>query len=136
MPPLAVLTVHPDRIHLEKLREILATGGHRVLVARTAEQTLELLSGLHVRCVLAAEQLGDRTGIELLEQVHERSPQTALVLLGEPAGLESHPHVFGWLPDDVDAGALLGMVRLAVQQAQLDALARELASPGERLASV
>ena len=128
-PPPAVLAVHPDRIRLEELRELLGMGGYRVVVARSAERALELLSGLNVRCILAAEQLGDRTGMELLEQVHERSKHTALVLLGDQTDLENHRHVFGWLPDDVDPAALLGMVNLAVQQAQLDASARLLDTP-------
>ncbi len=122
----AVLAVTPDRIRLEQLRELLGTGGYRVLVARSATLALELLSGINVRCILASENLGDRTGMELLEQVHERSPHTALVLLGDQPDLENHPHVFGWLPDDSDPAALLGMVDLAVQQALLDASARQL----------
>jgi DNA-binding NtrC family response regulator len=129
----AVLVVHPDRIRLEQLRELLGTG-YRVLVARSAELALELLSGLHVRCVLACEKLGERTGMDLLEEVHGRSPHTALVLLGDQPDLEAHPHVFGWLPEDADPAALTGMVHLAVQQALLDASARQLESHPERFA--
>jgi DNA-binding NtrC family response regulator len=125
--PPAVLVVHPDRVRLEGLREILSTGGYRVLTARSAELAFELLSGLQVRCVLSAQQIGDRSGLELLEQVHQRSPHTALVLLGEDHDLETHPHVFGWLPEDCDSPALLGMVGLAVHQALLDASERLLA---------
>ena len=127
MSPPAVLVIHPDRVRLEALRDVLTSGGYRVLTARSSELALELLSGIQVRCILSAESLGDRTGMELLAGVHRQSPHSALVLLGDEPDLEGHPHIFGWLPEDSDAGALLGMVQLAVQQAQLDSLARRLA---------
>ena len=126
MHPPAVLAVHPDRVRLEQLREILSQGGYRVLTTRTAGLAVELLSGLQVRCVLAAEDLREGTGMDLLERVHARTPHAALVLLGDEPDLEGHPHVFGWLPEDCEAGALLGMVQLAMHQALLDTSARRL----------
>ena len=134
--PPAVLAVNPDRVRLERLRELLSEGGYRVLVARTAELALQLLSGLNVRCILSAERLDDgHTGMELLERVHARSPHTALILLGDEPDLEGHPHIFGWLPDDCDQSALLGMVKLAHSQAQLDASARVHGLPATERAS-
>ena len=123
--PAAVLVVHRDRVRLEELRELLGAGGYRVLAAQTAELALQLLNGLQVRCVVAALDLGDSGGLELAEEVHGRSPHTALILLGDEPDLERHPHVFGWLSDDSGA-ALLGMLRLAVDQARLDLSARLL----------
>lgn len=122
----AVLAVHPDAVRLEQLRALLSLGGYRVLTARSAELAFELLSGLQVRCVLAAEDLGQGTGMDLLARVHRRTPHAALVLLGEQPDLENHPHVFGWLPEDCEPAALLGMVQLAVHQALLDTTARRL----------
>ena len=96
--------------------------------------SLGLVVGVPLLSTVAEKRF--RTGMKLLEQVRERSQQTALVLLGDQPDLENHPHVFGWLPDEVAAVALLGMVRLAMQQAQLDALARMLEEQNGRQLSV
>ena len=132
----AILVVHPDRHLLSDLREALGAAGYRVLAASTAALARELLSGLHVRLVLAADRLPDGSGLALLEDVHRTSPWTAQVLLGDELELEGHPTVFGCLSDRCSQQALLGMVSLALRQAQLDAAAALLGSTvGPEMAS-
>jgi DNA-binding NtrC family response regulator len=126
IPPAAVIAVHPDLARLEALRAMLAADGHRVLATSDAERAIELLAVLRVCCVLAARDAGGRGGLSLLSEVHRRSPQTALVLLGGDPDPGTYPHVFGWLQEDCGPGELLGMVRLAVDQALLDASAQLL----------
>ena len=134
-PPLpALLVVHPDHHRLCEVREALGAAGYRVLVARTAALARELLSGLNVRLVLAADKLPDGSGLALLEEMHERSAWTAQILLGDELELEGHATVFGSLSDQCSPRALLGMVSLALRQAQLDAAAALLSRDERELA--
>jgi hypothetical protein len=125
-PPATVIAVHTDLARLEALRVLLAGSGYRVLITTDAERALELLAGMRATCVVASRDAGGRSGLSLLSEVHRRSPHAALVLLGGEPDPVAWPHVFGWLPEKCGAGELLGMVRLAVGQALLDASAQLL----------
>lgn len=89
MPAPVALIV--DDVHdlLHVMAEVLelALPGHRVLTASSAQEATSILEALAARgdeltLVIADQSLGDRTGLDLLSQVHARSRARLFLISG------------------------------------------------------
>jgi DNA-binding response OmpR family regulator len=79
--PTTVLVVEDDAALRMLCRINLDLEGYRVLEAETIDRAAELLSAEPVHVVLLDLHVGDRHGLELLPQLREEHPETAVCLL-------------------------------------------------------
>jgi DNA-binding NarL/FixJ family response regulator len=76
-----VLFVDDDSSLRDGLSRAFWSRSHRVLTAAAAAEALEILRGNHVHVIVVDQQMPRMTGVELLEIVSERHPDTARILL-------------------------------------------------------
>jgi len=79
--PPTVLVVDDDRAVREVLSAVLRVEGYSVRQSESAEAALQLLRGDDLPLVLCDVKMPDRDGLWLLDQVLQRHPQAAVVML-------------------------------------------------------
>jgi len=80
-----VAVVEDDPETLAALRRLLRDAPYRVMITDRPFQALEWLDTHRFSLVLADQRLRDKPGIQLLEEVHKRSPDTfRLILTSNP----------------------------------------------------
>ncbi len=77
----SILVVDDEEYMLSLLREILQTLGYRPLTAANGSQALELLSTAPVDLVITDIHMPGISGLELLQRVKLKQPQTPVVLI-------------------------------------------------------
>lgn len=116
---LRILVVDADEPIVSALSAVLARRGHDVQTARSAEEALEHKSP----DVLISElELCDRTGLQLLESLHERGTHPHTVFLAGDPSLE-----------DCQQALRLGAAELLTKPFRLDELVRAVESYAERI---
>jgi response regulator RpfG family c-di-GMP phosphodiesterase len=88
-PTWTLLAVDDEPNILAALRRVFRTTGWRILTAGNAEAALALLAAEPVNAVLSDMRMPGMDGARLLEQVSQRWPQTARLLLTGQADLAS-----------------------------------------------
>ena len=76
-----VLIVDDQDVVRELCSEIADSLGYRVSVAASGEEALEVLEGEHVDVLMADLKMPGMDGMELLEKVKSRSPQTEVLIM-------------------------------------------------------
>ena len=80
MTPICVLVVDDERLLRWAVRECLERAGYRVLEAGTGKEALERLRQ-RVDLILLDIHLPDADGLELLEEVIRKSPQSKVFMM-------------------------------------------------------
>ncbi len=137
-----ILLVDDEPAILESL-ELTLTPEHRVFTAGTGEQALEILDKEDIALIIADQVMPGMTGVEILEQVSERSPRTIRMLLTGYADMDSlvrainEGRIYRYLPKPWDPDELRMNVRRALEAYQLawenTQLAGALAEANEKL---
>lgn len=81
MSPATLLFVDDEAHILSALRRTLRREGYRILTAETPERALELLGAEIVDLVVTDQKMPGMTGLQLLDEVHRRWPETRRLLL-------------------------------------------------------
>jgi PAS domain S-box-containing protein len=113
LPPLAILAVDDDALVLINTAAMLEDRGHRVTMAYSAAEALELLAGGTFDLLITDQGMPGMTGAELIEQIRKSHPGLPIVLATGYA--------------ELPAGAALDVPRLAKpfrQEQLLEAVAR------------
>ena len=84
-----VLVVDDEQSLVETVRVLLDREGFDVLTALSGEEALETFEAEGADLVLADVRMPKMSGVELLEAVRDRSPETPVVLMTAQASLES-----------------------------------------------
>jgi len=79
--PATLLFVDDEAHILSALRRTLRREGYRILTAETPERALELLGAEIVDLVVTDQKMPGMTGLQLLDEVHRRWPETRRLLL-------------------------------------------------------
>lgn len=79
--PATILVVDDEMVVRRVLGDALAQAGHRVRTAASGEGALEALAREPADLVLLDLQLGDADGVEVMQAVRERWPQTQIIIL-------------------------------------------------------
>jgi DNA-binding NtrC family response regulator len=81
--PLTILVVDDEALLRWSLAEVLRRSGHTVIEATSAREALDAItqSSSSVDAVLLDYRLPDSTDLRLLEEVRERVPKSAVVLM-------------------------------------------------------
>lgn len=113
-PPTTILVVDDDRAFARRLEEALASvldGNVRIILAHKADEALAFIERLeHPAIVIAADPLGETTGVELLRHIHAREPSHQRILLTRPGARQredaTYPVVTSSFekPTQLDAG--------------------------------
>ena len=85
----SVLIVDDETNIRAGLRDVLARDGHQIKEAENGELALEILDGWRCDVVLLDIRMPGLTGIGVLEAIHERWPNTAVVILTGHGTLQS-----------------------------------------------
>jgi CheY-like chemotaxis protein len=93
-----ILCVDPDEDARETTRAALADAGFGARACGSAAEAVSALDEGPVDCLVTEYDLGEATGLELVERVRERSPDTACVLFTDTP------------LDDVDTAAFGGVI--------------------------
>ena len=81
----SILVIDDDSESLPQLRETLELENHQVKMAQTGAEALQLLETFTPDLILAALDLPDIKGLDLLGQIRLRLPQTPLIFLSAHA---------------------------------------------------
>lgn len=117
-----VLIVDDDEAVLSALSEILQLDNHLVLIASSAEGGLRLLERHPVALVIADNVMPDMTGVEFLNRVRERWPDTTRMMLTGCADLDSamdainRGHVFRFVTKPWDVHGFRLVVKEGLDQ--------------------
>jgi DNA-binding NtrC family response regulator len=84
-PKKVILLVSPDCQQLSEMAFLLHTHGYKVITQSSAAEALGLFPQTEVHLVIAAQDLGDRKGADLLELLKKIIPYVPTVILGTPA---------------------------------------------------
>ena len=87
--PLSILCVDDEANILAALRRLLRPRGYQVLTSETAAGGLAILDETPVDLVLSDMRMPEMNGVQFLQEVRERSPETVRVLLTGYADLNS-----------------------------------------------
>ena len=136
--PWTVLCVDDEANILAALKRVLRTAGYLVLTAEDAEQALLLLGERPIDVIISDMRMPGTDGAALLEQVHQRWPGVARLLLtghsdmGSTVAAINRGRIVRYLRKPWDEPELLGAVaeaveRIALQRdkARLEALTRD-----------
>lgn len=121
-----------------------------VLVARSAEEGIQLMQNHEVHIIMTDQRMPKITGVELLASVRQRYPHAVRMLFTGYADLDSiiaainQGHVYGflkkpWQPEELEAAvreAAAEYDRLVEQAEQLNKLREELEQLRQRVASL
>ncbi len=117
-----VLIVDDDEAVLSALAEILQLDNRLVLIASSAEGGLRLLERHPVALVIADNVMPDMTGVEFLNRVRERWPDTTRMMLTGCADLDSamdainRGHVFRFVTKPWDVHGFRLVVKEGLDQ--------------------
>jgi len=87
--PRSVLVVDDDALTREWLRDVLDAENLRIECASDAESALESCTKNEFDVVLTDIQMPGRTGVELLSELHERCPDTPILMITAFASVQS-----------------------------------------------
>src|SRR5215469_14329934 len=76
-----LLVVDDERNIRVRLAGFFETCGHFVRTAETGKQALDLLDGAPIDLVLTDYKLAELNGLELLQQIKRRTPETPVILM-------------------------------------------------------
>jgi len=114
--PKSILVVDDEKLIRWSLRERLEQAGYQVVVAGSAEQTLESLSdGLAL--ALLDVKLPDMGGIELCHVIRHRCPRCRVIMMTAQ-----------WSPELADEAMKNGAVEVLRKPFDLDDMARRVAT--------
>jgi DNA-binding NtrC family response regulator len=114
--PISILVVDDEKLIRWSLRERLEQAGYQVVVAESAEQTLQNLNE-RVSLALLDVKLPDMGGIELLHEIRHRCPQCRVIMMTAQ-----------WSPELADEAARNGAVDVLRKPFDLDDMARVVAT--------
>jgi response regulator RpfG family c-di-GMP phosphodiesterase len=127
-----LLAVDDEPNILAALRRVFRATGWRILTAATAEEALALLAAQPVDAVLSDMRMPGVDGVQLLEQVSQRWPRTARLLLTGQADLGATIHAINrgqlhrYIAKPWNDDELLLTLRQVAQGQQLEADKRAL----------
>jgi DNA-binding NtrC family response regulator len=76
-----VLLVDDDNLQLHELEQILAPDSYFVLKADSGDNALDLMARNAVNVVISDNRMPGMTGLEMLEKLRVRHPETSCILL-------------------------------------------------------
>ncbi len=137
-----ILVLDDEEGILESL-ELTLGSDYRVFPARTGAEALEILEREEIALVISDQVMPGLSGVDFLERVKERRPETIRMMLTGYADLGSLTRAINqgqiyryipkpWEPDDLRLDVKRAMETYALQQ-QNARLAAELATANERL---
>jgi len=88
-PTSLVLLIDDEPLLLHSLRRILAGAGHRVALAESAESAEPVLADPRLDVVLLDLQLGQTSGLELLERLTRERPELVVIMMTGHGTIES-----------------------------------------------
>jgi len=110
--PISILVVDDEKLIRWSLRERLEQAGYQVVVAESAEQTLENLDD-RVSLALLDVKLPDMGGIELCHEIRHRCPRCRVIMMTAQ-----------WSPELADEAVKNGAVVVLQKPFDLDDMAR------------
>ncbi len=140
--PFGILLLDDEEGILESLEMTLADD-YRVFTARSGEEGLEILEREEIALVISDQVMPGMSGVEFLERVEQRHPETIRMMLTGYADLGSltrainQGHIYRYVPKPWEPDELRLNVKRALEAWQLRQqnarLAAELAVANERL---
>ncbi len=123
-PSLAVLVVDDDPAIRGALREILEHAGHTVTEAETGERAVAALETARADVVLLDLAMPGMHGLEALERIRERAPDTGVIVITGEATLRhaiqaGQRGAFDFIEKPPDREHLLGVVEQAARVTRL-----------------
>lgn len=127
---LKVLVVDDDPSLLEMMRLTLTKEGYDVHDASSAREARERLDGTVFDLVVSDIYLGDASAIELLDDIHEASPEASIILVTaqgtvETAAAARSAGVFDYLAKPFKLEQLVERVRAALHKGNLSTASAE-----------
>jgi two-component system response regulator HydG len=121
-----VLVVDDEMGILNTLEILLRREGYAVTTASSGREALESVEGLIPDVVLTDIRMPGMTGMELLQEVRERDPEIAVILMTAQASLQTamqavNEGAFYYLQKPFANDELLGLLRRATESRQLKA---------------
>jgi two-component system response regulator HydG len=121
-----VLVVDDEMGILNALEILLRREGYAVTTASSGREALESVEGLTPDVVLTDIRMPGMTGMELLQEVRERDPEIAVILMTAQASLQTamqavNEGAFYYLQKPFANDELLGLLRRATESRQLKA---------------
>jgi two-component system nitrogen regulation response regulator GlnG len=115
-----VLVADDDPALLELMRLTLLKEGYEVEAAQTAKAVCDLLEGGPYEVIVSDVYLGDGTAIDLLERIHDASPDAAVILVTAQGTVETAVAaklggVFDYLAKPFELKHLVGRVEAALR---------------------
>ncbi len=119
-----LLIVDDEPLIRESLFEILRIQGYSVRIAATAEEALELMAQEPSDIILTDMKLPKMSGIELLEAVKEKYPQTGVILITGYGSIETavdamKKGAFDYITKPINDNEIKLTIRRIIQQHQL-----------------
>ncbi|OAQ20361.1 sigma-54-dependent transcriptional regulator [Thermosulfurimonas dismutans] len=113
---LRILIVEDEKIHRELLRKTLEEEGYRVWSVPSAEKALPVLSQEEIDVAILDVRLPGMSGLELLERIKEKSPETEVLIITAFGEIEDaisaiKAGAFHYLVKPYEPEVLLNLVR-------------------------
>ena len=124
VPPYGILLVDDEEAILESL-ELTLADEYRVFTASTGKAGLEILEREEIALIIVDQVMPGMSGVEILEQVSERSPRTIRMLLTGYADMNSlvrainDGRIYRYLPKPWEPDELRMDVKRALEAYQL-----------------
>ncbi len=116
-----VLVVDDEELYRRALERILTRAGHAVLSARDAAEALQIVSSEAVDLVLADVRMPGLSGLELVRQIHEFSPDLPCIVITGYGGADQSVEALRagafWYLEKPFEQARLDVIRRLVEQA-------------------
>jgi response regulator RpfG family c-di-GMP phosphodiesterase len=117
-----ILCVDDERNILSALRRLFRSEGYEILVEESARNALTLFEGRTVDVVISDMRMPEMDGVEFLEQVRLRSPQTVRLLLTGNADVRlivdavNRGEIYRYITKPWDDNEMLLLVRHALER--------------------
>lgn len=119
-----ILIVDDERSIRNSLKEILEDEEYEVEVAPDAPTALQMVDGDHFQVVLCDIKMPGMDGVELLTQLHEKVPDTAIVMMTGHGDIETavdciRKGAYDFLTKPLDLNRILITIKNALDKTQL-----------------
>ena len=119
-----ILVIDDERSIRNTLKDILGLEGHKVEVAEDGEQGFTMASGTKFDAVFCDIKMPKMDGIEVLEKLHENSPETPIVMISGHGDVDTAVEsikkgAFDYIQKPLDLNRLLVTLRNALDRSNL-----------------
>jgi len=119
-----ILVIDDERSIRNTLKDILGLEGHKVEVAEDGEQGFTMASGTKFDAVFCDIKMPKMDGMEVLEKLHDNSPETPIVMISGHGDLETavdsiKKGAFDYIQKPLDLNRLLVTLRNALDRSTL-----------------